>query len=248
MRQGKKVDKVEFIQNACRGKTVLDMGCIQHRAEHAITNPNWLHQKIKDVAKRVVGLDYLESEVKVLKDSGFEMICADITKPIPFTEKFDVLVAGDLIEHLSNFDGFFENCKAALKPGGKLILTTPNPFYDGIFSFVSFSNNVLTNLEHTCWIDGVSLGQLAHRFGFLVQDIQYVAHSWRIENYICESREHPLDIAGARWLDNSFRKKLQRKLVSILLPIFYYPYRFLAYKSSRLTATSDYLAVLTVAD
>jgi len=40
--------------------------------------------------------------------------------------RFDLVFAGELIEHLYDTDYFFEEANKVLKAGGYLIITTPN--------------------------------------------------------------------------------------------------------------------------
>lgn len=42
-------------------------------------------------------------------------------------EAFDVVLAGELIEHLETPVDFLRQCYASLKPGGRVVLSTPNP-------------------------------------------------------------------------------------------------------------------------
>lgn len=39
---------------------------------------------------------------------------------------FDIIIAGEIIEHLYDTDKFIQNCLRVLKPGGELHITTPN--------------------------------------------------------------------------------------------------------------------------
>ena len=48
-------------------KNVLDIGCIRHSAEFAVSDPNWLHKKISTAASRTLGVDYLPDEVEKLR-------------------------------------------------------------------------------------------------------------------------------------------------------------------------------------
>ncbi|WP_434049447.1 class I SAM-dependent methyltransferase [Marinobacter salarius] len=42
-------------------------------------------------------------------------------------ESFDVVLAGELIEHLEVPVDFLRDCYRSLKPGGRIVLSTPNP-------------------------------------------------------------------------------------------------------------------------
>lgn len=50
--------------------------------------------------------------------------------PLPFPdESQDVVIAGDIIEHLRRPFDFMDDLRRVLKTGGSLIVTTPNPHY-----------------------------------------------------------------------------------------------------------------------
>ena len=54
-------------------------------------------------------------------------VCADANDPLPFrTGGFDYLLCREGIEHLEDQMGFLRECARVVKPGGRLILTTPN--------------------------------------------------------------------------------------------------------------------------
>lgn len=58
---------------------------------------------------------------------GQSWICADANDPLPFrTGGFDYLLCREGIEHLEDQMGFLRECARVVKPGGRLILTTPN--------------------------------------------------------------------------------------------------------------------------
>ena len=238
------VDKIMFIQDACRGKEVLDLGCIRHNAEFATKDPRWIHQKIRDAAKTVIGIDYLDEEVEKLKKLGYDIRFGDVTKPLPLTVQFDVIVAGDLIEHLTNFEGFFKNCSRLLKRGGVLIISTPNPFFSDEFHYVSYKRNFLINPEHTCWIDPQALSQLSQRYGFSIAEIHFIKKSWSLSNFICEKKGYEYDIINDAWSDNSFIRKCIHYAVGKLFGLFYLPYKTLFFSNTKMVRYSDYIAVL----
>lgn len=238
------IEKTVFIQELCRNREVLDLGCIRHNADFAKSDPNWLHQKIRDVAKRVVGIDYLADEVGKLQNLGYDIRFGDVTKPLPLDEKFDVIVAGDLIEHLTNFEGFFDNCSRLLREGGVLIISTPNPFFTDEFHYVSYKRNFLINPEHTCWIDPQALSQLARRFRFRITEIHFLTNPWRLGNMIWERRGFEFDILNDRWSSNSFPSRLLRFVTDCLFRVFYFPLKTVGMTNTWLVRYSDYIAVL----
>jgi len=50
-------------------------------------------------------------------------------------ERFDTVIAGELIEHLDDPIRFLSGCYQILNPGGKLVLSTPNPYYPPLMWF-----------------------------------------------------------------------------------------------------------------
>lgn len=220
------------------------MGCIRHSADFALKDKNWLHNKIKYVAKKVVGVDYLPSEIEKLKAYGYDIVFGDVNKLLNIDENFDVIVAGDLIEHLTNFEGFFGNCNKLLSPHGILIITTPNPFYTDKFHFVSFKKTFIANPEHTCNIDPQTLSQLSGRFGYVIDEMYYIKNSWGLGRIICDTNYHEYDILNAKWVNDSFKFKILRGMMRTVFNIFYIPYKIFSGTNTKLVRYGDYLAVL----
>lgn len=246
IKSAKPVNKESFIADRCSGKIVLDLGCIRHSSEFVLKDADWLHKRIRAVARKVTGVDYLPEEIEKINSQGYDIIFGDVTQPLNIAEKFDAIIAGDLLEHLVNFEGFFTNCRKLLKPGGILIITTPNPFFCGEFHYVSFKKNFIVNPEHTCWIDPQCLLQLAGRFEFEITEIAFIKKSWALKNLICESNKCPYDIIKGEWSKDTFGFKLFRMISGLVFDIFYIPYKILTGTNSKLCKYSDYLAVLKI--
>jgi len=242
------IEKESFIKQKCKNKVVLDLGCIRHDASFA-NNPNWLHNEIKNVAKKVIGIDFLGDEVKKLQGLEYKILFGDVTKPLNLSEKFDVIVAGDLIEHLSNFEGFFNNCKKFLKKDGILIITTPNPFYIDEFLYIALKNTYFVNPEHTCWIDPFTLNQLTTRFNFKIQELHFIKKRWYLKDFINENPENYYDNLKDKWIERIIPKKMKKiknEIIKKLYMIFSKSFlRILSY-NMRLIKYSDYIAVLKV--
>ncbi|MGI6483974.1 MAG: class I SAM-dependent methyltransferase [Methanobacterium sp.] len=152
---------------------VLDIGCVEHDLE--MTKKNlWLHQHIVNKAAYVLGIDILESEIKILNEYGYNVAVADAENFL-FKKNFDVIVAGELIEHLSNPGAFLDCCRKNLKENGKLILTTPNVWYYQFYTSMLLKSKINSlNIEHTCWYDKKTISQLLERHGFKAIKIEFV--------------------------------------------------------------------------
>jgi 2-polyprenyl-3-methyl-5-hydroxy-6-metoxy-1,4-benzoquinol methylase len=102
-------------------RTVLDVGCSTGRGGSALAE--------KDHELRLAGLDCLREDLNKLPDV-YGVRLQSLSTAIPARGgSFDVVVAGEFIEHLYATDvgatlaEFFR----VLRIGGRLLLTTPNP-------------------------------------------------------------------------------------------------------------------------
>lgn len=153
---------------------ILDIGCVQHEAEKA-ENDDWVHGQLYDISDDVLGLDYREEEVRRLEERGYNVVHGD-AEALDLGQRFDVVVAGELIEHLSNIGLFLDGVRDHLRPEGELIMTTPNPWAFHRFK-QAFSGEVFANEEHTCWLDERTLRQVLKRHGFQATEMTYVKAS-----------------------------------------------------------------------
>ncbi len=163
--------RIAYVVERIAGKDVLDLGCVDHNADNAMSR-HWLHKAIKARAGSLVGLDLSADGVARLNSSGYQVEHGD-AQNFALGRQFDAIVAGDLIEHLEDFSGFFNSCKAHLRPGGKLLIATPNPWYWRNIVKAVLSPEVSNNPEHTCWFCPRTLRQLAARHGFVLSDIAF---------------------------------------------------------------------------
>lgn len=100
------------------GKHVLDVGA----GEGDIAT--LLAQK----ENTVVCVDIASHAVRKLSARGFKTYQLDVEKDIfPFRRNsFDIVIAGEIIEHLFDPLEFLRKCSTVLKKGGLIVVTTPN--------------------------------------------------------------------------------------------------------------------------
>src|SRR5688572_15532848 len=69
-------DRIEYLCSLAAGKEVLDVGVVEHFID-ASSGHQWLHEALCKVARRCIGVDVLEDEVRVLQDRGYSVRCVD---------------------------------------------------------------------------------------------------------------------------------------------------------------------------
>ncbi len=83
---------------------------------------------VMQAGNTVVGVDIAQGNVEKLAKRGIEAYRVDAEKEkLPFKNgTFDVVVAGEIIEHLFDPFTFLAECARVMKKGGRIIVTTPN--------------------------------------------------------------------------------------------------------------------------
>jgi 2-polyprenyl-3-methyl-5-hydroxy-6-metoxy-1,4-benzoquinol methylase len=119
-----------------------------------------------------LGLDIDKKGIQFLLEKGYKVICAD-AQDFNLGEKFDVIVAGDIIEHLSDAGKFLECVKLHLKPEGILAISTSNVFWWKTWIHVALKGNSSPHPQHTCWFCEVTLTELLRRHGFQIDRVNY---------------------------------------------------------------------------
>lgn len=117
---------------------VLDIGCG--------TGINSLI--IRDLGHEVVGLELSKAALRAYLDKGFEGLNADIETNLPFLDDvFDLIFASEVIEHIFNFELLLNEAFRVLKPGGILILSTPNSYF-WVYRILYFFGKTAKELQH----------------------------------------------------------------------------------------------------
>lgn len=100
------------------GRRVLDVGCRFGALTQAYAAGN-----------EVVGLDVDRRALAEAAKLGIETRWADVEEPLPFEdESFDVVVAGEILEHLRDPRSVVAEIRRVLRPGGSFVGSVPNFF------------------------------------------------------------------------------------------------------------------------
>ncbi len=146
----------------CAGKTVLEAG----------SGEGYGADMIAGVAAAVVGLDYDASAAAHVRGRypRVRMIRGNLAAlPLP-DAAVDVVVNFQVIEHLWDQSQFLRECLRVLRPGGELLISTPNR--------ITFSPGRDTPLNpfHTRELNAAELDELLVEAGFRVESMTGVHH------------------------------------------------------------------------
>jgi SAM-dependent methyltransferase len=175
------VKRSDLIRNVCRGKSVLHLGCTNYPyTDDAIRDGALLHFELEKIAGEVYGFDFDRSGLDILAGHGAKNLYqADLEKleDIPLEKKFDVIIAGEMIEHLNNPGLFLEGIKRFMGPDSILVITTINA-YCGMRFFIyglrgkgGFSEPV--HPDHVAYYSYSTLNVLLKRFGLNVEKFMF---------------------------------------------------------------------------
>jgi len=191
------VDRLQFLSSAARGRRVFDLGFVDKGLMTAKRGRRtWLHERLAQSARELVGIDVDEDGVETARALGFDARVADCQSLESLASlnlaPADLVVAGEVIEHLDWAGGFLEAVKVLIKGDGALLLTTPNSFALANFLAALLGREVI-NVDHVAWHSWRTLETLLSR------------HGWRIKNFVYYARQ-PLETN--RTLPLSFRLKV----------------------------------------
>lgn len=126
------VQRVDYIRKICKGKKVLHLGCTNYPyTVEAIESDALLHFELEKIAAELYGFDFDQAGIDILQKYGAKNLYrADLEKldEIELNEKFDVIIAGEMIEHLSNPGLFLRGIKRFMTHDTKLLITTINAY------------------------------------------------------------------------------------------------------------------------
>jgi 2-polyprenyl-3-methyl-5-hydroxy-6-metoxy-1,4-benzoquinol methylase len=154
------VDRIEALVDAARGRRVVHVGFVDELMEAKRAGGVWLHERLAEVASSLVGLDLDEAGVEAVRVQGHEAHAVDAQSAEAVRalalERADVVIAGELIEHLDAPGPFL---RAMHELADELVLTTPNAYRLANF-LVPLSGREAVHPHHTAWHSPQTLRRL----------------------------------------------------------------------------------------
>jgi SAM-dependent methyltransferase len=170
-------EREQMLVEFAKGRRVVHVGFVdERRMEDKLERGRWLHERLRDVASSLVGLDVSEEGVRWAREQGFEAHVVDAQSPNAVAElgvePAEVVIAGEVIEHLDAPGPFLRAMPNLLAPHGVLVITTPNAYR--LLNFLSPATGAeLIHPDHTAWHSPHTLRNLLERNGWDVEGIAY---------------------------------------------------------------------------
>lgn len=178
------VQRVDLIRSESAGKRVLHLGCTNYPyTEDSIKHDMLLHADLAKTASELYGIDSDPNSIAMLEAAGFDNIFqADLEQldQLDMDEKFDVIIAGEMIEHLNNPGLFLGGIQRFMHAETRLVLTTINAYCGMRFAMYGFRGKrgsvEFVHPDHVAYYSYSTLKVLLERHGmhvdrFLFYDI-----------------------------------------------------------------------------
>jgi SAM-dependent methyltransferase len=141
------------------GQTFLDVGCnIGFGVEAA--------RQLGYTAKGIdLSGDAIERARVLYPQNTFDV--APVQELAASGAAFDAVLCREVVEHLTEIESFFEALAKVTRPGGRLMLTTPDAAHSAVpRDFVEWKEVIPP--EHLCFFDQDTLGRMLGRHGFRI--------------------------------------------------------------------------------
>lgn len=165
---------------------ILDVGCGDGFATSVAAHRNRAHH--------FVGLDWSAPSLAQASRRGLTVLRAGLDARLPIrSDSVDVVVMSEVIEHLVDTDSAVEEAHRVLKPGGSLLLSTPN--------LAAWYNRGLLALGIQPVFSEVSLRSVFGRPGSQVAGHLHMFTRRALVEFLAAYRLQTVRVTGARYHD-----------------------------------------------
>jgi 2-polyprenyl-3-methyl-5-hydroxy-6-metoxy-1,4-benzoquinol methylase len=168
---------------------VLDVGC----------SSGYLARRLIERGSSVVGIEVDEQAAEEARDVCEQVFVGDVeTMELPFEDaSFDVVLCGDVIEHLRQPDAFLTRIRPLIRPGGRLVLTTPNVANWSIrlallFGRWRYTRRGILDRTHTHLFTRRTLIETLHETGYRIVEFDFTVPVPLIGTVLVERVAHAI--------------------------------------------------------
>jgi len=173
-------DRDHYFLEFCKGRDVVHLGaCDAPFAADKAAKGDLLHQKLKPIARTLIGLDYDQASIDLLRTSCniTDIQFRDLSRPDESLQPLgDVVLCADTIEHVNNVGDLLYNCNRLCREGGDLLVSTINA--SGLrVCLRSFLGKEAVHPDHVAYYSFATLGVMCRRWGFEPVDVRYFSYA-----------------------------------------------------------------------
>ena len=180
------VQREEWLLQRCKDRSVVHLGCTDSplTAERLKTG-RLLHQRLLRVARLVVGVDIDAPSLELLAEANIENIHhlnIEELHRLPLPEEPEIILAGEVVEHLDNVGAFLDSCMQIMTEDTTLIITVPNAFSFKRFLIAALTGREHVHPDHTAYFSPSTLLRIATRRGLGLQLRGYIWENPTLKN------------------------------------------------------------------
>lgn len=172
------VSRFDKVLEYTKGKKVIHLGFADHLPliEDKIKKRKWLHGLILENATKCIGVDidteatHFISQKLGIKDVYEHDITSGPLLDAITGDNWDVMILGELLEHVDNPVAFLKSIKERYgKYVKQIIITVPNAFDLGSLRVLR-RNREFINTDHRYWYSPYTLAKIGYQAGYNVDE------------------------------------------------------------------------------
>lgn len=168
------VDRVSYLLELAAGRRVVHLGFAGSEGCRETAEPQglWLHARLAEVSRELIGIDIDPAAVEQSRGEGYEAYAADCRDAAEVRSlglpPAELAIAGEIIEHIDSAGLFLDALhELVAHPDGRLVITTPNAF--AAYSwFAALTRREVINDDHIALYSWYTLSNLLQRHGWQV--------------------------------------------------------------------------------
>ena len=175
------VERLDTILRLSKGKSVLHLGCTNYPyTKQSIDADMLLHSRLNEVAGKLMGLDNDEESLDLLRKEGFDSLYTgdlEELESLKLESSPEVIIAGEMIEHLNNPGAFLKGVKSLMTEKTELVITTINAYCALRFFQYGLRGkkgvNEPVHPDHVAYYSYSTLSLLLERHGFVIEEFYF---------------------------------------------------------------------------